>query len=105
MFVKRIVPVLTALMVIVAGCTPTTGEAGATGATGPTGPAGAAGAVGAVGPAGATGATGTSGAQGATGPGVTWRGEFSAVTAYVKDDIVSSLGSSFIAKRAVAAVG
>jgi hypothetical protein len=55
-------------------------QAGATGATGATGPTGAAGATGAQGPRGAT-----------------WRGTWSALTVYSKDDVVVRNGSSYIA--------
>lgn len=80
------------------------GPVGATGAQGPAGADGATGATGAQGPqgiqgeAGPTGATGPQGEIGPQGPkGATWRGAWSAGTAYVIDDVVSRLGSSYIA--------
>jgi len=76
-------------------------QQGATGATGPQGPTGATGATGAQGPAGATGPTGATGAQGAAGLSVTWRGPWSAATAYAVNDAVSSAGSSYICTAAV----
>lgn len=49
------------------------------------------------GPTGPTGPTGATGATGATGgAGLTWKGAWSAVTAYVANDAVSLSGSSYI---------
>jgi hypothetical protein len=79
------------------------GAQGATGAQGPQGPKGDTGATGAQGPQGATGAQGP---QGATGPaGLTWRGAWSAATAYVVNDAVTYLGSSYRRKVAGTTAG
>jgi hypothetical protein len=72
---------------------------GATGATGATGSQGAQGATGPTGPTGATGSQGPTGATGATGPqgqGFTWRGTWSASTAYNPYDVVDRAGSSYV---------
>ena len=88
----------------VAGATGPEGPAGATGATGPQGPEGPGGdgtvgppgADGATGPTGPTGATGATGPQGPAGPaGLTFRGAWSASTAYVADDLVTYAGSGY----------
>jgi hypothetical protein len=56
------------------------------------------------GPAGATGATGAKGDAGPVGPaGLTWRGAWSAATAYALDDAVGWGGSSYFATTAHAA--
>ena len=67
------------------------GPAGATGAAGPVGPSGP------QGPSGPRGGTGDTGPAGPTGPrGLTWRGSWSASTAYVADDAVQYNGSSYV---------
>lgn len=67
------------------------GDKGDQGEPGPQGPQGI---QGEVGPKGDTGATGPQGLQGIQG--AQWRGAYSALTAYVVDDIVSYNGSSYI---------
>lgn len=75
-----------------------TGPQGPTGPTGPTGPVGATGSAGPAGPAGAAGAPGSVGPMGPAGPaGLTWRGQWSAATAYVAGDAVEYSGSSYVA--------
>jgi len=91
------------------------GPTGPTGATGPQGPQGNTGATGATGPqgpqgnTGATGATGPQGPTGATGPtgpaGITWRGAWSAATAYAVNDGVTYGGSSYRRKVAGTTAG
>lgn len=67
------------------------GPAGATGPAGPVGPSGP------QGPSGPRGGTGDTGPAGPTGPrGLTWRGLWSASTAYVADDAVQYNGSSYV---------
>ena len=48
------------------------------------------------GPAGAQGPQGTTGNTGATGQGYNWKGAWSAATAYVPYDSISSGGSSYV---------
>jgi hypothetical protein len=48
------------------------------------------------GPTGATGAQGPQGPTGAAGQGYTWKGAWSAATAYVPYDSVASGGSSYV---------
>lgn len=86
------------------GATGVAGSAGATGATGPTGvtgPAGATGPTGAAstvpGPTGSTGPAGATGPTGVAGAGVSWKGAWNSGTAYVLNDGVQYLGSSWIA--------
>jgi hypothetical protein len=71
------------------------------GGVGPMGPQGATGPVGPAGPQGPTGPKGTTGDTGPQGPtgarGLTWRGTFSALTAYATDDAVQYGGSSYVA--------
>jgi hypothetical protein len=71
------------------------------GGVGPAGPQGPAGTVGPAGPQGATGPRGTTGEAGPQGPagprGLTWRGAYSAATAYVANDAVEHEGSSYVA--------
>lgn len=87
-----------------AGATGPTGV-GATGATGPTGVTGGVGATGPTGPTGVAGSVGATGATGVTGPvgpiGLTWRGTWSALTAYAADDSVGYNGSSYFCTLAV----
>lgn len=84
-----------------AGTQGPTGPTGATGPTGNAGPQGPKGDTGATGPTGPTGATGPQGTQGDAGPigpaGLTWRGQWSAGTAYAVDDSVGHNGSSWFA--------
>lgn len=79
-------------------------KAVSTGGVGPQGPAGPQGAPGDVGPQGPQGppgpkgSQGDPGAQGPAGPrGLTWKGAYSAATAYATNDAVSFGGSSYIA--------
>jgi hypothetical protein len=82
------------------------GPQGPQGPVGPAGPQGLQGNTGATGPAGATGSQGAQGPQGvagtpgATGPsgqGYSWKGAWSAATAYNAYDCVSRNGSSYVA--------
>ena len=74
-----------------------TGPQGVTGATGATGPQGPTGATGAQGPAGAQGPQGIQGIAGTNGAkGAQWRGNYSASTTYVVDDVVNYSGSAYI---------
>jgi hypothetical protein len=81
-------------------------SAGGVGPQGPPGPQGPAGGVGAAGPQGPQGPRGFTGDAGATGPagprGLTWKGAYSALSAYDKDDAVQSGGSSYVATAAIA---
>ena len=71
------------------------GVQGPTGATGSQGPQGSTGATGPTGPTGATGAQGPQGVPGAVGPaGLTWKGVWSAATAYAVNDSVSYVGTN-----------
>jgi hypothetical protein len=94
------------------------GPAGPTGPTGPQGPkgdTGATGATGAQGPQGLTGATGAQGPQGTQGPqgiqgvagppGLSWKGAWAAATAYLVNDAVTYLGSSYRRKVAGTTAG
>lgn len=84
-----------------AGATGPAGPSGTTGTKGDTGATGPAGAQGATGPAGATGPSGATGPAGPTGPvGLSWKGTWSAATAYAVNDGVTSNGSSFRALQA-----
>lgn len=87
-----------------AGPTGNTGAIGPTGSQGPqgnTGPQGPTGATGAQGPQGVAGPQGIQGIQGSEGPvgprGITWRGTWSGVTSYAKNDGVVYNGTSYIA--------
>lgn len=73
----------------------TTGATGVQGATGVNGATGATGAAGTAGSAGSVGATGPTGPTGVTGPGFTWRGAWSAGSAYALRDVVFSSGSAY----------
>lgn len=66
------------------------------GALGPTGATGSTGAAGAAGADGADGANGAAGADGADGLSINWLGAYNGATAYVVNDAVSYLGSSYI---------
>lgn len=80
------------------GPTGPTGPTGATGATGQTGPQGLRGYTGQTGSTGATGPTGQTGATGPTGTiSNRFMGEWNGTTSYLEDDIVSYLGSSYVA--------
>lgn len=93
-----------------AGATGAVGAQGPTGATGSTGPQGPQGIQGATGPAGATGAQGlqgprgNTGATGETGPkgdvGMEWQSYWATTTAYLVDDVVHNVGSSYICTSA-----
>jgi hypothetical protein len=73
------------------------GDTGDTGATGDTGPQGPKGDTGDTGPQGLKGDTGDTGPTGPAGPeGMNWLGAYNNSTAYVVDDAVSYLGSSYI---------
>jgi hypothetical protein len=76
---------------------------GAVGPAGPEGPPGAKGDIGDPGPPGLPGLPGQDGKDGAAGPpgpkGMTWRGAWTAIASYVKDDAVAFGGSSWIALR------
>lgn len=78
------------------GNTGSTGPTGNTGGQGTTGATGAQGIQGATGAVGATGTQGVTGNTGATGASIVWRGAYSALTAYVPNNAVSYLGSSYI---------
>ena len=87
------------------GPTGSQGPAGVDGADGSDGADGAAGAPGAVGPAGGVGPAGPQGVQGVPGEagpaGLTFRGNWSASTAYVSEDLVSYGGSGWYCHAAV----
>lgn len=73
-----------------------TGAQGPEGLQGPAGATGPKGDPGVQGPQGDTGAQGPQGATGAAGPaGLTWRGLWSASTAYAVNDAVTYLGASY----------
>lgn len=72
------------------------GSDGIDGSPGATGPAGQQGPTGLQGVQGITGATGPAGAPGPVGPaGLNYRGDWSASATYVKDDLVTYLGSGY----------
>ena len=74
-----------------------TGPAGPTGAKGDTGDRGIQGLPGSVGPAGPRGSDGPVGPVGPQGTkGMNWRGAYAAATNYVRDDVVSHGGASYI---------
>jgi F5/8 type C domain-containing protein/collagen triple helix repeat protein/carbohydrate binding protein with CBM5/12 domain len=73
------------------------GDTGATGPQGKQGPQGVQGPQGLIGPIGPQGPQGLQGATGATGQGYTWKGAWSAATAYAAYDSVSHNGSSYVA--------
>jgi hypothetical protein len=73
------------------------GDTGAQGATGPAGPSGATGAKGDTGSAGTNGTDGAPGAAGVPGAGFTWRGVYDSQVQYDAGDVVSDLGSAWIA--------
>ena len=73
------------------------GPAGPTGAKGDTGDRGIQGLPGSVGPAGPRGSDGPVGPTGPQGTkGMNWRGAYAAATNYIRDDVVSSGGASYI---------
>ena len=73
------------------------GAAGPTGAKGDTGDRGIQGLPGSVGPAGPRGSDGPVGPVGPQGTkGMNWRGAYAAATNYVRDDVVSHGGASYI---------
>lgn len=72
------------------------GLVGATGATGANGSAGSAGATGSTGPTGSNGSIGATGSTGPTGISFDWDGSWTTATAYVVNDVVENLGSSYI---------
>ena len=76
------------------------GDTGATGPQGGQGPQGVQGPQGLVGPLGPQGPQGQQGATGATGQGYTWKGAWSAATAYVAYDCVFYNGSLYVALAA-----
>lgn len=87
------------------------GDTGAQGATGAQGPQGDTGATGAQGPQGVkgdkgdqgnTGPQGIQGIQGIPGPQTNWRGNWSGILAYAKNDAVSLNGSSYMAPTDIA---
>jgi hypothetical protein len=67
------------------------GSQGAQGPTGPTGPQG---------PEGIQGIEGPQGVQGSDGNSFEWRGTWSALTAYIVDDVVTKSGTTYIATQA-----
>ena len=70
-----------------------TGPQGPIGLTGPTGPAGS---QGLLGPAGSSGAQGVQGIPGPIGPaGLNWKGSWSSIGSYAKDDVVGYNGASW----------
>lgn len=90
-----------------AGAAGPQGPAGPTGSTGPQGAQGEQGNVGVQGVAGPTGATGATGSQGPTGPagatgpvGITYRQTWSSATNYNQNDVVTFVGTSYIALSA-----
>jgi hypothetical protein len=71
------------------------------GPPGPQGPPGVAGPIGPQGPIGPTGLTGPQGLEGPTGPqgdGFAFRGEWDADTKYQERDVVTNLGSAYVAR-------
>ncbi|MGA2001390.1 MAG: DNRLRE domain-containing protein [Terriglobales bacterium] len=76
------------------------GDTGTTGPQGGQGPQGVQGPQGLVGPLGPQGPQGQQGVTGATGQGYTWKGAWSAATAYVAYDSVFYNGSSYVALAA-----
>jgi len=68
------------------------------GPQGPQGPAGATGPAGPQGPIGPTGHTGQTGQTGPQGDGFTFRGEWDANTKYHENDVVTNLGSAYVAR-------
>jgi hypothetical protein len=76
------------------------GDTGTTGPQGGQGPQGVQGQQGLVGPLGPQGPQGQQGTTGATGQGYTWKGAWSAATAYVAYDSVFYNGSSYVALAA-----
>jgi|tagenome__1003787_1003787.scaffolds.fasta_scaffold20989741_7 hypothetical protein len=81
------------------------GDTGATGATGPkgdTGPQGIPGTAAAKGDPGPQGPQGPQGATGPVGPGFTWKGAWSSAASFAKNDVVTSGGSSWVAKNTIA---
>ncbi|MBV9435850.1 MAG: hypothetical protein JOZ44_07345 [Acidobacteria bacterium] len=72
------------------------GPAGAQGPKGDAGPTGPTGATGPQGPQGPVGATGPQGAAGQNGTSFTFRDAFDPTAAYVRNNVVTFLGSSYI---------
>jgi TGF-beta propeptide/Collagen triple helix repeat (20 copies) len=83
-----------------AGSAGSAGPAGTTGSTGPSGPAGPAGAPGPVGSPGPLGPQGPQGTQGPQGVGLTYLGTFDSTKAYVVNNAVTYLGSTYVATQA-----
>lgn len=76
------------------------GDPGIQGEQGPKGDPGIAGETGPTGPTGPQGPSGAAGATGPTGPvGMVWRGNWSSLATYNKNDAVAYEGSSYIANQ------
>jgi hypothetical protein len=75
----------------------TNGTSGTSGTSGQAGSSGTSGTSGIGGSSGTSGTSGVSGSSGTSGTSIRWRGEYSGGTVYLLYDVVSYLGSTYIA--------